>query len=135
VVRVDLIGQTTAKATKIEQQRLVLSAADRVIRIACVRYHDGRPHAYEQIVMPLSAFPRFAQSDGKVPDILQLAKEGGLILGLARERVSTIQASKTVAAHLHVRERTRLYRLDRLISAADGTPIEWRLSFRTLAGR
>lgn len=129
MVRVALIGQTTANASRREQDRLKLTAADRVMRVARVRYLKKRPVSFEMIVLPLSRFPGIGRNNEVAPGIAELANQHDLPLGVARERVSVGRVGKLVAGHLHVREGTRLLKLDRTTSTADGTPIEWRVSF------
>jgi GntR family transcriptional regulator len=129
VVRIALIGQTAGEASKLEQRRLKLTAADEVIRITRVRYLDKDRVSFEVIVLPLSRFPGMGRNELIASDIAELAEQFGLALGLARERVSTVRAGKAVAGHLHVGEGIRLLKLDRTTSTTDGTPIEWRISF------
>ena len=99
------------------------------MRIGRVRFLDDRPISYEEVVLPLSRFPLIGRNGEIATDIFELARQHGLTLGIARERASTVQARRDVAAYLRVSEGTRLLKLDRIVSTADGTPIEWRVSF------
>jgi GntR family transcriptional regulator len=128
-MRATLIGQTTARATRQEQRRLQLSAADLVMRILLVRYRDEQLAAFEKTVLPLARLPRIARNGSAVLDLVELAKEHGLTLGLAHERLRTVRAGAQAAAHLHIEKGRRLLKLDRVTLTADGTPIEWRVSF------
>jgi len=123
-----LIGQATARATKQEQKRLSLTAAVTVMRITRIRYRQQHPSALESVVLPLSRLPGLARDGEFPPDMSELARQHGLALGLARERVSVVRAGRHVATHLGVREGARLLKLDRVTSTPDGTPIEWRVS-------
>ena len=128
MVRIALIGQTAGKATKIEQRRLKLTAIDEVLRIARVRYLDDERASFETVVLPLNRFPGMSRDEVVASEITEVAEEFGVVLGLARERVSTVQAGRAVAGHLDVREGAHLLKLDRITQTADGAPIEWRVS-------
>jgi DNA-binding GntR family transcriptional regulator len=129
VERVALIEQTAGAATKVEQRRLKLIATDDVLRITRIRYRENNRISFEMVVLPLSRFPSMSRNEVIASDIPDLAKQFGLVVGLARERVSIVRAGKAVAGHLQVREGMRLLKLDRTTSAMDGTLIEWRVSF------
>jgi GntR family transcriptional regulator len=129
VVRVTLIGQTTARATRPEQQRLGVGGTDEVMRITQVRFNNERPVAFERIVLPLARLPPIARDGADATDIFTLAKEHGLTLGLARERLGIVRAGVQVAAHLRIGKGTSVLKLDRITLTTDGTPIEWRVSF------
>jgi DNA-binding GntR family transcriptional regulator len=129
VGRVTLIGQKAGAATKLEQERLKLTTSDEVLRITRTRYLDKDRISFEMVVLPLSSFPGMSRNEVITSELSELAEQFGIALGLSRERVSTVQAGKAVAGHLHVREGMRLLKLDRTTSATDGTLIEWRVSF------
>jgi GntR family transcriptional regulator len=128
VVRIALIGQTAGKATKIEQRRLKLTATDEVLRISRVRYLDDERASFETVVLPLNRFPGMSRDEVVASEITEVAQEFGVVLGLARERVSTVRAGRAVAGHLDVREGAHLLKLDRITQTAGGAPIEWRVS-------
>lgn len=127
--RVALIGQTAGAATKVEQRRLKLTATDEVLRITRIRHLDNGRISFEMVVLPLNRFPGMSRNEVIASGIVDLAEQFGLVVGLARERVSTVRAGKVVAGHLQVREGMRLLKLDRTTSTTDGTQIEWRVSF------
>jgi GntR family transcriptional regulator len=129
VVRVTLIGQTTSRATKQEQERLSVSATDLVRRVMRVRYKDEQPVAFEQTALPLARLPQIARDGYPVTDLFDLAREHALTLGLARETVRIVRAGVEVAAELDIEEGTRLLKLDRVTFTTDGIPIEWRVTF------
>jgi GntR family transcriptional regulator len=132
VAHVTLIGQTTARATKQEQQKLQLSATDLVMRTLLVRYSGDQPAVFEKTVLPLACLPRIARDGPVVLDLFDLAKEHGLTLGQARERPRRVRAGAQVASHLQIKPGTPLTKLDRVTFTTDGTPIEWRVSFSLL---
>ena len=105
-----------------------MTATDEVLRIARVRYLDDKRVSFEEVVLPLSRFPGMSREEVVASEITEIAEEFGVVLGLARERVSTVRAGRADAGHLDVREGTNLLRLDRITHTADGAPIEWRVS-------
>ena len=129
MVRVTLIGQTTARATRQEQQRLGVGVTDAVMRITQLRLTDEMPVAFQTTVLPLARLPRIARDGGGATDIFALAKEHGLTLGLARERLRIAPAGVQVATHLRIKTGARVLELDRITLTTEGTPIEWRTSF------
>jgi DNA-binding GntR family transcriptional regulator len=109
--------------------RLKLTATDEVMRIRRIRHLDNGPTSYEEVVLPLSRLPGIGH-DGALPsDMSELARQYSFTLGSAREHASTVRVRKDVAAHLRLSEGARVLKLDRVLSTADGTPIEWRVSF------
>ena len=128
MVRIALIRQAVGKATKVEQRRLKVTATDEVLRIARVRYLDDKRVSFEEVVLPLSRFPGMSRDEVVASEISEVAEEYGLVLGMARERASTVRAGRTVAGHLGVSEGTILLKLDRTVQSANGAPIEWRVS-------
>jgi DNA-binding GntR family transcriptional regulator len=116
----------------IERERLRLSATDMVARLARLRNVDGHPLSYEEIVLPLGRLPDVDAARQITSDIGELAHVQGL-LGLASERVTVVNASKTVAGHRGMAEGRRIMRLERVVATADGIPVEWRVAFIALA--
>ena len=129
MVRVAVIAQTTEAASKSEQTRLKLSPGATVVRVLRSRRQKERRLAYELVVLPLARFPGLAADGDIVADIHELARDHGLVLGAATERVSFVKASTAVAEHLGVAAGTRVMKLDRVTSLADGAPVEWRIAF------
>ena len=127
--RVAVIGQTTARPTKLERQRLSLGTDDMVVRIVRIRYWNERPQALERISLPLRCFPSIGGDGAIAWDLHEFARRDGVALGLARERISNVRATATVAVHLAVSRGARLTRSDRIIFSADSVPLEWRVSF------
>lgn len=128
MVRVAVIAQTTGTANKSEQRRLGLGASDRVLRVTRVR-RQQQSVAYEIVVLPLKMFPRLAPDRHLTADASELARDHGLALGIATERVQVAKASASVAAQLGITPGARVMRLDRVASTVDGMPLEWRVAF------
>jgi DNA-binding GntR family transcriptional regulator len=129
VARVRVITQTTGTANKAEQQRVGLSAAEPVLRLARVRYCGDRPFCYEKVVLALAWFPGLQGEDEITSSTTEIARKYGLTLGRALEQAKLARASKVVAAHLGIAEKAQVMKLDRVVAAQDGQAVEWRVAF------
>jgi GntR family transcriptional regulator len=89
----------------------------------------------EKLSMPVALFPRLEQQNNVCDGIALLARQFGVLLGEANERVATEPASREVSGALGVGEGTVVVVLDRVILALDGHPVEWRTGWCNLAGR
>lgn len=119
---------STGPASEVEQQRLELPEGEQVVRIRQVHYNDGRPYMYEDVSLPERLFSGLA-TRGDVPrGVAELAQQFGLILGRGCERVSLALASDAVAGKLSVAVGSALLRLDRVVFAIDGHPVQWRIA-------
>jgi DNA-binding GntR family transcriptional regulator len=131
VTRIALIAWTIVTANGIELAKLALNDPQApVLRMTRKRCDAlDRPLAYEEIVLPLSQFPRLACDVDLTSDILQLARRHGLSLGQATESVCIVRATTDIALHLGIAEGMDVLKLDRVTKTADGAPIEWRVTF------
>ena len=124
IQRCELISTS---ANEDEARMLNLIAGDPVFRINRVRTNKGAPFMVEQSTMPQSGFAGLTQEAALAPSIVVLAQNYRILLTRAEEKVSVTTASIDVAANLKVAEGTPLLKLDRVIFAIDGRPIEWRI--------
>ena len=122
--------QSIGRATAQEQQRLQLDDAAFVLRIKQLLHLDQRPFMYEEASLPLARFP------GEVPArlatsyrICTLAQAHGIRLGKATETISAGEANAAVARLLGIPVGARIWKLDRIIFADDGRPVEWRVGY------
>jgi GntR family transcriptional regulator len=130
------IAGTTSKAevssgtaTEVERQRLQLSAEERVVRVRRVCVNNGeRPYMYEEVSLPERYFPGLSESARMPLRIADLAQEFGLVLGRGVEIVSAVAADTAVADNLSVARGAPVLKLDRVVSAIDGRPVEWRVA-------
>ncbi len=122
-------------ATAEDCGRLRLSAGETVWRIRRILLEGHVPFMIEKASMPAALFPGLEQQ-GNVPDRLtQLARQSGVLLGSATERIRTEAASADVSEALGMAEGALVVVLDRLILAYDGRPVEWRVGWCNLAGK
>lgn len=118
-----------AEASETEASRLRIAVGDPVCRVRRLRQHRGRRFMVELAVLPLAVFPNLTDG-GRVPFRTPvLCKRYGLTVRRAEEHVSLGVASADSAVALGVRYGTPLFVLDRVLYAADGTPVEYRLGY------
>jgi GntR family transcriptional regulator len=127
--KIELLGQTSGAADAFEQTRLQLTPGEAVLRTRRLRYERGRPFSYEEACLAMSRFPGLA-SGGSVGDyrIAALAQSCRVPLGRACEQVSSAEATSDIAKRLGVAPGHKLLRLDRVIFAAEGRPVEWQVA-------
>jgi DNA-binding GntR family transcriptional regulator len=123
-----LLAQARGEATTVEWKQLQLSCGEMVLRTTRLRREQGRAFMYETAILALGRFPGLADADVGNYAIVEIARQSGVRLMRARERISVVQALPEVARRLGVVPRSALLKLDRVILAAGGEPVEWRVS-------
>lgn len=125
--RVLKISRGPSKTT--EAGRLEIAHREDVIRITRVRSLEGRPAIFERIVLPAALFPGLdARRD--LPNTLYtlFARDFGVTIGRADERLSAVAAGAEAARHLELDREAPLLAIDRTAHALNNHPVEWRLS-------
>ena len=129
--RVLRLARGPAKAA--EAGRLQLAPQEEVIRIARVRTLAGRPAIFERIVLPAALFPGL--DERALPNTLYTlyARDYGITIGRAEERLTAVAAGAEPARHLGLARDAPLLAIDRIARALDATPasgrpVEWRVS-------
>lgn len=120
-----LLSFATGESSGIEQERLRLKPGAMVHRIRQMRLADGRPLLVKDVVVSAA---QFAQIDEGSYSISSAARDSGVLLGRAEERISIEMAGAPYSELLDVPEGTPLLRLDRIVFTIEGRPVEWRLS-------
>lgn len=125
--RVLRISKGRAKAR--EAARLALDPAAEVTRITRVRSVAGRPAIFERIVLPTALFPDLHEKRD-LPNTLYtvFARDYGLTIARAEERLSAVAAEADAARHLGLEEGAPLLKIDRTALGLNGRPVEWRIS-------
>ncbi len=116
----------TANAT--EARLLQLRSGEPVLRLHCVRLHDGHPLMVEDSTVPQSRFPGLTHESDISASIVVLANHYGVLLARAQEKISVTAADGKVADELKVAKGTPLLKLDSVVFAIDGRPIQWRVA-------
>jgi GntR family transcriptional regulator len=122
-------------AGELERTRLQLSSGTEVYRVRRVRHHNGGAFLVEDAALPVELFPGLAERDRIADPITVLAKEYGLLLGNAEERVSAAVPPAAVAQALRTAPDAPVVVLDRVVFTIDNRrPVEWRLVHSHLPG-
>lgn len=121
----EIIGAT---ANETEARMLQLRGGDPVARLHRVLIHAGRPFMVEDSTIPQVCFPGLAQASNISSSIVALAQLYGHLLGHGKEKISAVVADRPDAAALKVRRGAPVLKLDRVVYAIDGRPIEWRVA-------
>jgi GntR family transcriptional regulator len=117
-----------ASANETEARLLQLRGGEPVFRLHRVRMHDDHPFMVEDSTIPQARFPGLAQESEISPSIVVLAHSYGVLLARASEKISVTTAEGRVAEELQVAKGTPLLKLDCVVFAIDGRPIEWHTS-------
>jgi GntR family transcriptional regulator len=83
---------------------------------------------YEEVSLPERYFPGLSENARMPLRISDLAQEFGLVLGRGVEIVSAVAADAAAADGLSVARGAPVLKLDRVVSAIDGRPVEWRIA-------
>jgi GntR family transcriptional regulator len=120
-----------AAANEPECLRLRLQPRDPVWRLRRARYLQDRAFMYEEISLPAELFPHL--HDRTYSRIPLLARQYGLLLGPAQERISLGVASREAALALDIAQGSPVLMLDRVVRTIEGRAVEWRVGQCCLA--
>lgn len=125
--RVLRISQGRARSAEVA--RLLIGADAEVIRITRVRTVAGRPAIFERIVLPSALFPDL-HGKRDLPNTLYtlFARDYGITIARAEERLSAVAAEADAARHLGLEVGAPLLNIDRIALGLNGRPVEWRIS-------
>ncbi|MEO3429526.1 GntR family transcriptional regulator [Pelagibius sp. CAU 1746] len=117
------------RARNAEAARLRIEGDCEVIRITRVRTICSRPAIFERIVLPSDLFPDL-HGKRDLPNTLYtlFAREYGITIARAEERLSAVAAEADAAKHLGLEVGAPLLNIDRIALGLDGRPVEWRIS-------
>jgi GntR family transcriptional regulator len=105
-----------------------------VVRIRRVHKNGDRAYMHEEVSLPERRFASLAEREQIPHRIADLAQEFGLVLGRGIESVAVAAAGEDVAKTLAVAKGTPVLKLDRVVFAIDGQPVEWRVATCHLEG-
>lgn len=116
-------------ASAIEREKLKLAAGEIIVRITRLRSLRGRMTISEYLSLPARLFPDLA-GENEVPNNLydHFAARYGITVSGGAEIVKAVAASAEDAALLGLPVGAPLLAVDRVATALDGTPVEWRYS-------
>jgi GntR family transcriptional regulator len=128
----ELLTQAKASPSKIEQQRLQLEAGDPVLRTTRLRRYRDQPFMYEEVSLAISRLPGLDAGDAGNFRISALAQRHGIHLARASELLTIEEATPQTAKQLEIQASAQLLKLDRVIYATGGYPVEWRVALCSL---
>jgi GntR family transcriptional regulator len=128
----ELLSQMMGSADEAEREKLKISSSDKVLRTTRLRRRAGQPYFYETAVLATKRFPRFDEADAGNYFISALAQMHGVILGEAVEDLRLCSAAREITAALDLAPDSALVRLDRVVNALSGEPVEWRTAYCAL---
>jgi GntR family transcriptional regulator len=129
VTRTKLASVTEDVVSELERSRLRLpSSQSRVFRIQRVYFCGQRPLMVEAASVPAELFPDLQKRPDAAERLASLARQYGILLGKAEERISIGEAQPSWASTLQVPAGSPLLVLDRLVVDVGERPVEWRVA-------
>ena len=122
----ELLEHGSGTPTGHEQGVLLLGPDEPVARKRRLLVASARPFAVEETCLVIGRLPGLEGTDLGDWSLTLLAQQHGVHVARACEEVRLTTASQEVAMLLLVEPGTVLVQLDRIISTADGSPLEWR---------
>jgi GntR family transcriptional regulator len=124
-----VLRRSGGPARPAEAERLEIARGDPVFRIVRLRSYAGRPAIFERIALPAEIFPGLDRRR-ELPNTLYtlFARDYGVTMARAEERLTAVAAPADVARHLDIEEGAPLLAIDRVALALDRRPVEWRHS-------
>ncbi len=116
-----------SSASKVEADRLGIEVGAPVCRIHRLRGREGGPFMVEEASLPLAVFPGLIEEERVPFRTPVLCRRYGITVRHAEEHVSQGIASANVAVALGVSYGTPLFVLERVLYAADGRALEFRI--------
>jgi GntR family transcriptional regulator len=123
-----ILAVTIDAANAAAAAALKLRASARVVRIERLRSLSGSICIAERIVLPRALFPGIERRD--LPNNLYelYRSDFGVTIVRASEMLKAVAATKRDAKYLGLKPGAPLLSVDRIAFAADGRPVEWRVS-------
>ena len=124
-----VLRRSLSSARKEAAARLGIAIDAPVVRITRVRSIAGKAAIFERIALPGGMFPDLHERDD-LPNTLYtlFARDYGITVGKAVEKLRAVPATPEVARHLAIEAGQPLLEIDRVAAALDGQPVEWRIS-------
>ena len=128
----ELLTQTQDTSTPIERQRLQLGAGEPVLRTTRLRRYQGHLYMHETWSWPSAGF-RGSTRRMREPSGSPAWPSATASIWPRHPNALTLEAATPEAAkRLGVEPRSQLMKLDRVIYAAAGPPVEWRVAYCSL---
>ena len=124
-----ILSVTARAADAADAAALKLRAGSHIVRIERLRFLGGRVCIVERIALPQVLFPGLEKRE--LPNNLYelYRSDFGVTVVRAQEKLKAVAATKRDAKYLGLTPGAPLLSIDRSAFAADGRPVERRLSF------
>lgn len=119
-----LAWETTLPQTHIKHQ-LSMKDGEKILRIDKLHLLDDEPVATDSLALPQWVSERVELESLLANSSYQVLEQAGIALGAARQRVSAMAASGSVAQRLNLRARDPVLHIERLTYSATGVPVEY----------
>jgi GntR family transcriptional regulator len=119
-------SHTVAEGTDTECRNLRLAPGAKVRRMTRLRRHNGKPFLHEEIAIPASLFPLEKEVDNPEHWISTTARNCGVLLGDAEEKISLAACPSAAARNLGLTEGAPVMRIRSVMLTIDGIPARWR---------
>lgn len=123
---IEVLSTEEGEATEIEADNLKLRGGQMVRRMTRLTRSRGRPFLYEEVAIPSGMFPTSKDIDNPELWISLTARNCGVLLGDAEEKLSVVSCPSAVARHLGIRNGLRIMRIRGVMRTVDGKPARWR---------
>jgi GntR family transcriptional regulator len=130
-----LVGEVRSMTIKValptsaERAALTLAEGDHVVRIDRARFHDERPFAHEQEVLPDRRFPGLSGQATVPGDLEELTRAWGILVVRATGKIRIAAATPAAAAALSLSQGTPLLSLQRVAFDTDDQPVEMMTAY------
>src|SRR5246500_3828625 len=127
-----LIGKEILTADQTVASQLELTKGERVVRIRRVRLADGIPLSFDETFLPLEIGKKVIANNLKVEPIFSLLeRKYDIPLIEAEYKLEAVAAEPEVAAALKVKQRSPIFRIERISYSTGGRPVDYeRLHYR-----
>lgn len=118
-------------ATELENEHLLLKNVDTVRRLTRLRRFRDRPFMYEEIAIPAELFPASKDVDNPELWISTTARNCGVLLGDAEEKINLAPCPAQAALLLDVQPGSTVMRIRGVMQTLWGQPARWRDAYCT----
>ena len=125
---IEVLNCFEGNADYMECKQLQLKTDARVYQIQRRRSYMGKSFMFETVSLPAALFPGLSERGLESSGLTKIASAYGILLGSAAETVAAGAPSAAAQRALHIIGTSPILALDRVISARDGTPLQWRIA-------
>ena len=121
-----VIGKEIVTANTAVANQLALTKGERVVRIRRVRLADGIPLSFDETWLPLEIGKKIISNNLKVEPVFSLLeRKYGVPLIEAEYKLEAVAAEADVAAALHVKRGSPIFRIERTSYSTGNRPVDY----------